>query len=54
MKPMTSRLTKEKPGVDENLLVEAARRGDRGAAKALYDRHHEQVLEGCLPSGPGY
>jgi RNA polymerase sigma-70 factor (ECF subfamily) len=34
---------KEKPTLDENLLVEAARRGNREAARALYDRHEARV-----------
>jgi RNA polymerase sigma-70 factor (ECF subfamily) len=33
----------EKLQVDEDLLVEAARQGDRRAARALYDLHREQV-----------
>lgn len=40
---MPSLRVNETHNVDEDLLVEAARQGDRRAARALYDLHHEQV-----------
>ncbi|MCG3198193.1 MAG: ECF RNA polymerase sigma factor SigW [bacterium] len=40
---MPSPRVKETREVDEDLLVEAARQGDRRAARALYDLHRERV-----------